>query len=68
MLLLKAFFRTIQEFVERHVLGSYLQKFIWSTRHLYKKNWAQNFLDTSEHPHRKQILEALNEFKNLGSV
>ena len=25
-------------------------------------------LDTSEHPHRKQILEALYEFKNLGSV
>ena len=68
MLLLKAFFRTIQEFVERRVLGSYLQQFIWSTRHLYKKNWAQNFLDTSEHPHRKQIFEALYEFENLGSV
>ena len=68
MLLLKAFLRKIQEFVERRVLGSYLQQFIWSTRHLYKKNWAQNFLDTSEHPHRKQIFEALYEFKNLGSI
>ena len=68
MLLLKAFLRKIQEFVERRVLGSYLQQFIWSTRHLYNKNWAQNFLDTSEHPHRKQIFEALYEFKNLGSV
>jgi SAM-dependent methyltransferase len=65
---LKAFLRKIQEFVERRVLGSYLQQFIWSTRHFYKKNWAQNFLDTSEHPHRKQIFEALYEFKNLRSV
>ena len=68
MLLLKALLRKIQEFVERRILGPYLQQFIWSTRHLYKKNWAQNFLDTSEHPHRKQIFEAFYEFKNLRSV
>lgn len=65
---LKAFLRRIQEPVERHVLGSYLQQLMWSTRHLYKKNWAQNFLDTSDHPHRKQIFEAFYKFKNLKSV
>lgn len=64
----KSALRKIQEPVERYVIGSHLQQFIWSTRHLYKKNWAQNFLNTSEHPHRKQILEAFYSFENLTSV
>ena len=64
----KSALRRMQEPVERHVIGSYLQQFIWSTRHLYKKNWAQDFLNTSEHPHRKQILEAFYGFENLTSV
>ena len=52
----KSVLRKVQEPVERYVIGSQLQQFIWSTRHLYQKNWAQDFLNTSEHPHRKQIL------------
>ena len=64
----KSVLRKIQEPVERHVLGSHLQQFIWSTRHLYKKNWAQDFLNTSEHPHRRQILKAFCSFENLTSV
>ena len=55
--------RHIQGCLERRVFGTRLQEYIWQTRHLYKRNWASGYLDTVNHTHRTQIVEACKLFE-----
>lgn len=57
--------RAFQETLERGLLGSWLQEILWSTRHLYKRNWATSFLKTIDHPHRAQIIDSIKGFGML---
>lgn len=65
---IKAFARHIQERLERGALGTRLQEWVWRTRHLYRKNWAQGYLGTVNHPHRSQLVEAVAAMGDIGSV
>lgn len=65
---IKALGRRWQERLERGVVGSRLQEWIWRSRHLYCYGWARGYLGTTSHPHRSQILEVVSSFPALGSV
>lgn len=65
---LKRLVRFIQEFLERHLLGNRLQEWTWRLRHLYRKNWAENYLASTNHPHRDQIVQSVLAFKDVNSV
>lgn len=60
---LKALVRRIQEWLERGPIGTRLQEWAWRTRHLYRCGWAQGYLETLDHPHRSQIVEAVASFQ-----
>jgi SAM-dependent methyltransferase len=60
--------RRLQEWLERGVVGTRLQELVWRTRHLYKRNWAQGYLDTIDHPHRAQLVDAVCSFTPVDSV
>ncbi|MDP2433135.1 MAG: class I SAM-dependent methyltransferase [Gallionella sp.] len=60
---LKILARRIQEWLERGPLGTRLQEWAWRYRHLYRRGWAQGYLETLEHPHREQIVEAVAAFQ-----
>lgn len=60
--------RRCQEWAERGPIGTRLQEWVWRTRHLYRKNWAQGYLDTIDHPHRSQIVDAVSFFSPVSSV
>lgn len=54
--------RLLQEKLERGLLGCRIQEILWSTRHLYRRNWASNFLKTIDHSHREQIVNSMKGF------
>lgn len=60
---LKALARRIQEWLERGPIGTRLQEWAWRTRHLYRRGWARGYLETLDHPHRAQIVEAVAAFR-----
>lgn len=60
--------RRLQEWLERGTIGTRLQEWVWRNRHLYRKNWAQSYLDTIDHPHRSQIVDAVSSFSPVQSV
>ena len=64
----KALGRHLQERLERGILGTRLQEFIWRSRHLYRHGWAQGYLGTVGHPHRSQIVEAVSSFSPVDSL
>lgn len=51
--------RRCQEWLERGPLGTRLQEWAWRYRHLYRRGWARGYLETLEHPHRAQLVEAI---------
>ncbi len=58
-----------REILEKHILGTKLQQLIWRTKHLYKgKRWAEDYQKSTDHPHRKQIVEAVSLFDPFESV
>jgi ubiquinone/menaquinone biosynthesis C-methylase UbiE len=59
---LKMLVRRLQESLERGPIGTRLQEWLWRTRHLYRRGWAQSYLETIDHPHRGQIVEAVAAF------
>lgn len=60
------FFRRM---LEVHVLGTKLQEWIWKTRHLYKgKKWANEYLQSTNHPHREQIATEVSSCYPFESV
>lgn len=60
--------RRLQEWLERGVIGTRLQEWVWRNRHLCRKNWAQGYLETVDHPHRSQIVDAVFSFAPVQSV
>ena len=64
----KALGRRLQERLERGIIGTRLQEWIWRSRHLYRHGWAQGYLGTVDHPHRSQIVEAVSSFSPVDSV
>lgn len=60
---LKALVRRMQERLERGPIGTRLQEWVWRSRHLYRRGWAQAYLDTLDHPHRTQVVEAVATFQ-----
>ncbi len=60
--------RQLQELLERHVLGSFIQKIIWKFRHLYVKDWSLKYLYTIDRSHRIQISKAVISFASVESV
>jgi SAM-dependent methyltransferase len=60
---LKALARRIQEWLERGPIGTRLQEWVWRNRHLYRRGWARGYLETIDHPHRAQIVEAVAAFQ-----
>jgi hypothetical protein len=65
---IKRLLRNGQELAERRLIGGALQAVLWRYRHLYKRGWAEGYLDTVGHPHRQQLVEALVAFDPLASV
>ena len=65
---IKRFIRLIQEFIERYLLGNLLQEWTWRLRHLYRKNWAEEYLASTNHPHRDQIVKSVESFQRVNSV
>ncbi len=55
--------RRVQEWLERGLVGTRLQEWVWRSRHLYRRDWARGYLDTLDHPHRTQIVEAVAAFQ-----
>lgn len=55
--------RRCQEWLERGPLGTRFQEWAWRYRHLYRRGWAHGYLETLEHPHREQIVEAVAAFQ-----
>lgn len=67
-LLLRDIWYRLRAFIECRVLGTHFQEWIWRSRHLYRRNWAQGYLETVGHPHREQIVEAVLSFAPVSSV
>lgn len=60
--------RQIQEIIERNLVSLRLQELIWRLRHFYRIGWAENYLKSVDHYHRKQIVCAFEKFKNIKSI
>jgi SAM-dependent methyltransferase len=60
--------RILQEYAERRFLGSALQLVLWRYRHVYKRGWAEGYLETVRHPHRQQIVDAMAELGPIASI
>lgn len=65
---IKRLLRDMQEFAERRLIGSALQSVLWRYRHFYKRGWAEGYLETVDHPHRQQLVEAVAAFDSVASV
>ncbi len=60
--------RRLQEYAERRFLGIAFQQMLWRYRHIYKRGWAERYLETVNHPHRQQLVDAVAEFDPLASI
>jgi ubiquinone/menaquinone biosynthesis C-methylase UbiE len=65
---IKIVLRQIQEIIERNLVSLRLQQLIWRTRHFYRIGWAEDYLKSVDHYHRKQIASAVKKFKNIKSI
>lgn len=65
---IKALWRRLQERLERSAIGARWQERAWRSRHLYQTNWAIDYLDTVDHPHRSQIVAAVSTFSPVESA
>lgn len=66
--LLQRAWHVFREFLERRVLGHRLQEWIWRTRHLYDRHSTGFSIESAEHPHRRQIVEAVGRFLPASSL
>lgn len=60
--------RRVQEYAERRFLGGALQSVLWRYRHMYKWGWAEGYLETVNHPHRAQLVDAVAQFEPVASI
>ena len=67
--LLHATYRALRRKLETKFLGSQLQEWRWKARHWYQGDeWIHSYLHSEEHPHRCQILSAVESFCPFGSI
>ena len=55
MLFIKYTLRSLQEHAERRLLGGVLQALLWRYRHVYKRGWAESYLNTLDHRVAKPV-------------
>jgi ubiquinone/menaquinone biosynthesis C-methylase UbiE len=60
--------RKLQEFLERHFLGSFIHKVAWKFRHLYKKSWNKDYLNSVDRTHRVKISQTIASFQDVNKV
>ena len=60
--------RLAQGFLERYVLGNFIQNCLWRWRHLYTKNWAKTSLESKDEYNRNLITSVITSFDNVQSV
>lgn len=67
--IIQRIWHSFRRILETYILGTKLQELIWKTRHIYKgRRWAEEYLQSTGHPHRKQIVEAISSFYPFESV
>ena len=66
--LVKKLGRLVQEFLERYVLGGFIQKCIWGWKHLYRKNWTKISLESIDLSFRDQLVSCVTSFDNVQSL
>lgn len=55
--------------LETQWIGTRWQEWVWKTRHLYKgKKWAIEYLHSTDHPHREQIVTEISSCFPFDSV
>ncbi len=66
---LKINLRKIQGYLEKRILGGFIQSLIWRSKHLYQKDWPEISLSSTELPHRKQLASvvagSLNDIQSV---
>lgn len=65
---LKKIIRRLQEIAERRFVGGSIQAVLWRYRHFYKFGWAEGYLKTINHPHRQQLIEAVESFEPITNL
>ena len=65
---LKIIVRRIQEFLERNIVGGFIQDFIWYFKHIYQKEWTKTSLESKDLPHREHITSIIASFDSVQSV
>ena len=65
---LKIFIRQLQEFLDRNIFGSFIQKFIWRWKHIYVKDWTKTSLGSIDLAHRDQLTSVIASCNNVQSV
>lgn len=51
--------RKIQGYLEKRMLGGFIQRLIWRFKHVYQKNWVEISLSSTELSHRKQLVSVI---------
>jgi 2-polyprenyl-3-methyl-5-hydroxy-6-metoxy-1,4-benzoquinol methylase len=64
----KIFSRNVQEFLERNIVGDFIQKLSWKWRHVYDKSWTKISLTSINLDHRKSLVSLITSYTNINSV
>ena len=65
---IKKLLRLVQGFLEKYVLGNFIQNCIWKSKHLLIKNWEKNSLESNNDYNRELITSEIVSFDNVQSV
>lgn len=65
---LRRVWHRFREIMERHVIGTRFQEWIWQTRHLYDYDLAGFSISSVNHPHRDQIVNSITLFLPISSI
>jgi len=65
---LKQIFRRTQLFLERFVLGGFIQDLIWQYKHKYQQGWTQISIDSINLPHRAKLISMISSVGNAPSI
>jgi hypothetical protein len=65
---IKFFLRKTQGFLERNVLGGFIQELSWKWKHLYDKGWTETSLNSIELDHRKNLIKVITTLGDINSI
>jgi len=65
---IKFFLRKTQGFLERNVLGGFIQELSWKWKHLYDKDWTETSLNSIELEHRKNLIKVITTLGDINSI